>query len=82
MNSTYKDRSTLVYMEDRERLQLLGRQIMRRVLNEAIEELRTRHIANQNAGRIESLLSDQAAVEALLLETAQAQLGPGADVQS
>ena len=81
MTNTYKDNATLTYMEDRERLQLLGRQVMRRVMNEAVEELRSMHADNQAHGKIESLLTDQAAVEKLLLSTTQEVIGPGADVQ-
>jgi hypothetical protein len=80
MNSTYKDKATLTFVEDRERLLLLGRQVMRRVMNEAVEDLLGQHNANLNAGKIESLLTDQDAVEALLLRTAQRELGSGADV--
>jgi hypothetical protein len=81
VNSTYKDNATLTYMEDRERLMLLGRQVLRRALNEAVEELLGLHNANANAGKIESLLTTQADVEELLLRVTQRQLGPGADVQ-
>lgn len=80
MNSTYKDNATLVYTEDRERLQLLGRQVLRRVMNEAIEALWCAHADNQTQGRVESLLTTQEEVEQLLFNTVQKQLGPGADV--
>jgi hypothetical protein len=80
MNSNYKDHATLTFMDDRDQLTLLGRQVMRRVLNEAVEELVGMHNANLNAGKIESLLTTRADVEALLLRTTQKQLGSGADV--
>lgn len=82
MSSTHKDNAALTFMEDREQLTLLGRQILRRMMNEAVEELRSLHVANQNLGKVESLLTSRDDVEKLLFSTVQAQLGPGADVQS
>jgi hypothetical protein len=81
LSSTHKDQATLTYIEDRENLQLVGRQMLRRFLNEAVEDLRKRHLTAQDEGRIDRVLPNREDVEKHLYATLRRQLPAGDDVQ-
>jgi hypothetical protein len=74
LTNTYKDEAHLTFKEDSERLELLGRQILRRVMNEAKERLRQIHLENQRNGIVKSVLPEQTEVEHLLRDTTLAEL--------
>lgn len=63
----HKDAATLAFMDDREQLMLLGRQVLRRVMNEAVDELRAIHNANVADGRITNMVAERTDIEDLFL---------------
>lgn len=74
-SSTYKDDATLAWMDTREKVVLQGRQILRRVLNEAVEELRAEFNAALVRGEIYEFTASADELKRLLLKSAQAELG-------
>lgn len=74
-NSTYKDDATLAWMETREKALLQGRQLLRRVMNVAVEELRTEFNAALVRGELYEFTATADELKRLLLKSAQAELG-------
>lgn len=70
--------SQLAYKEDSEYLTLNGRQILRRVMNEAQFELEKIHLAAQAKGEVVRVAADLDALAALLLTAAKSELKPTA----
>ena len=73
-----KDDVTLAWMDNRDKIALQGRQILRRMLNEALYELDTQFKAALGRGEVLQLDMEKAELRALLLATAQRSLAPPA----
>jgi hypothetical protein len=65
----------LSWRENREQINLQGRQILRRVLNEALTELSEQFIAALENGEILEINPGQQELKALLLKHSQKELG-------
>lgn len=72
--STFKDETTLAWMETREKALLQGRQILRRVMNEAIEALRLEYQDALLKGELVEFVASQDELKRLLLKAAKAEL--------
>ena len=70
----HRDDVDLAWVEAREKLTLVGRQILRRVLNEALTELDVQFNAALQRGEVLELEASRAELEGLLLSAAQKQL--------
>lgn len=73
------DEADLAWRENREKVTLQGRQLLRRVLNEALDELDARFQESLKRGEILELDPTKAELKELLLSTANRELGPGSD---
>ena len=73
---TKKDEVRLAWDENREKIQLQGRQILRRVLNVALDVLDRKFKDAQHRGEILQLDYDKSELKALLRETANKELEP------
>lgn len=73
----YLTEAALTFKEDEDRLTLKARFIVRRLLNEAKEELRQLHAENQAKGLVQHMMASDKDVEALFLATTQKLLGKG-----
>lgn len=71
----HKDDLQLAWMEAREKLNLVGRQVLRRVLNEALTELDVQFQAAIQRGEVLELEASREELQSLLLSAAQKQLG-------
>ena len=74
---TKQDDVTLAWQENREKIQMQGRQILRRVLNEALAQLDVKFQAALKRGELLQLDYDKAELKSLLRETAMKSLGSG-----
>ena len=74
---TKKDEVTLAWLDNREKIQLQGRQLLRRVLNEALTELDKQFNEALENGDVLELDASKEELKALLLATAQRELAPG-----
>jgi hypothetical protein len=73
---TKKDETYLAWKENREKIELQGRQLLRRVLNSALAELDREFKDAIQRGEILSLDYDKAELRALLRGTADRVLAP------
>lgn len=71
------DETDLAWRENREKVTLQGRQLLRRVLNEALDELDAQFQAALKRGEILELDPTKEELKSLLLDHAQKELGAG-----
>ena len=76
MSHIYKDEVALAWLENREKVTLQGRQILRRVLNEALNELDIEFKAAIQRGEILELDAGKDDIKRLLLQASQKELMP------
>lgn len=74
-----KGEVTLAWLDNREKIALQGRQLLRRVLDVALDELDREFKAALHRGEILQLDKSKAELRSLLLTTAQRELGSGDD---
>lgn len=73
-----KSPHVLAYQANAKRVRLEARIVLDDVLNDALDELARQHASAETLGHeVGSVELDQAAIKALLLGSAQRQLGPG-----
>ena len=70
----------LAWRENRERIALQARQLTRRILDVALVQLDTEFQQGLRDGKILELDAGKEELKALLLKSAQRELGPGEDV--
>lgn len=78
----YKDKVSLEYDANKERLRAEGRIILREVMNEAISEMTKQFNTALNEGRILSIGGTREEMKSLLLVAANRQLGSGDTVNA
>lgn len=69
-----KDEATLNWMENREKVELKGRQLLRRLMNEVLVELDLEFQAAQKKNQLMEFEADDKAVKARFLRVARREL--------